>query len=138
MIGKNVSCVCGAPVPHFAGEPIAVTLDVLIPDFFIWLTQQIEISQGPGENMAKSTSKPSSSRPSKTGQAIDEPWLTKSAGLKIIAVVSIVLAVFTGWQVYPAGGLGTSIVWGLGSAAAIWAVFGLSYLINVLIHPRNR
>ncbi len=87
--------------------------------------------------MAKSSSKSSSSS-SKSNKAIDAPWLSKSTGLKIIAGVSIILAVFTGWQVYPAGGLATSIVWGLGSAAALWAVFGLSYLINILAHPHNR
>ena len=87
------------------------------------------------KNMAKSKSNNASS---KSNKAIDEPWLSKSTGLRIMAVVSILLAVYTGWQVYPAGGLGTSILWGLGSAAALWAVFGISYLFNVLIRPRNR
>ena len=68
---------------------------------------------------------------------MDEPWLSRPSGLKIMAGLSIILAVFTGWQVYPAG-LGTAILWGLGSAAAIWAVFGLTYLFNVLIRSRNR
>lgn len=85
--------------------------------------------------MAKSSSK---SNTSNSNKEIDAPWLSKTAGLKIIAGVSIILAVYTGWQVYPAGGLMTSIVWGLGSAAALWAVFGLSYLVNILAHPRNR
>jgi hypothetical protein len=88
--------------------------------------------------MAKSSSKSDSPRSSKSGKAIDDPWISKPAGLKIIAAVSIILAVYTGWQIYPAGGLLTSIEWGLGSAAALWLVFGLTYLFNVLIHPRNR
>lgn len=65
--------------------------------------------------------------------------MSKPTGLKIIAVVSIALAVFTGWQIYPAGGLLMAVEWGLGSAVALWAVFGLSYLVNVLIRrPRNQ
>ncbi len=89
------------------------------------------------KNMAKSSSKSNRSSSSNPKEAIDAPWLSRPAGLKIMAVVSIGLAIYTGWQVYPAG-LGTAILWGLGSAAAIWAVFGISYLFNVLIRPRNR
>lgn len=88
--------------------------------------------------MAKSSSKTGKTRSTKSTQSIDAPWLSKPTGLIVIGVVSAVLAIYTGWQVYPAVGLGMSIVWGLGSAAALWAVFGLSYLFNVLIRPRNR
>ncbi len=77
-------------------------------------------------------------RSKKSDQPLDEPWLSKSSGLKVMAGLSIILAVYTGWQVYPAGGLLTSIEWGLGAAAAIWAVFGISYLFNVVIRSRNR
>ena len=88
-------------------------------------------------DMAKSNSK-SGSRSSKSDQPIDAPWISRSTGLIVIGVVSVLLAVYTGWQIYPAGGLVTAIEWGLGSAAALWLVFGLSYLFNTLIRPRNR
>ena len=88
--------------------------------------------------MAKSSSKSGGSRSSKSDQEMGGPWLKMSTGLKTMAVVSVVLAVFTGWQIYPAGGLLTAIAWGLGAAVALWAVFGVSVLVNTLIRPRNQ
>jgi hypothetical protein len=61
----------------------------------------------------------------------NEPWIKTKTGLWTIGIVSLALAVFTGWQLYPSLGFWKSLLWGAGSAAALWLVFGMSYLVNV-------
>lgn len=59
----------------------------------------------------------------------NDPWIEKRTGITLIVMVSIALAVFVIWQLYPVIGP-ESILWGLGFSGGIWAVFGLSYLFN--------
>lgn len=59
----------------------------------------------------------------------NDPWIEKRTGITLIAMVSVALALFVIWQLYPVMGL-ESILWGIGFSGGIWAVFGLSYLFN--------
>jgi hypothetical protein len=63
--------------------------------------------------------------------ARSEPWIKTKTGLWMIGIVSLALAVYTGWQLYPAFGFWKSLLWGGGAAVALWLVFGMSYLVNV-------
>ncbi len=54
-------------------------------------------------------------------------------GLWVIGIASFALAVYTGWQLYPSLGFWKAVLWGAGSAAAIWLVYGLSYLVNITV-----
>lgn len=66
-----------------------------------------------------------------------EPWLSKQTGLRAIGVISLLLAVFTAWQLWPAEGPFRAILWGLGFGVAIWAVFFLSLTFNNWVRGRN-
>lgn len=59
----------------------------------------------------------------------NDPWIEKRTGITLIAMVSVAMALFVIWQLYPVMGL-ESILWGIGFSGGIWAVFGLSYLFN--------
>ena len=76
----------------------------------------------------------------KTGQdappATNEPWLSKRTGLITISVISIVIAVFMIWNLYPSEGAG-AILWGLGFGASVWVVFGLSFLFNTFLRGKR-
>ncbi len=65
-----------------------------------------------------------------------QPWLSQRTGLIVMIVLSVGLAIYTGWQLYPAMGLGKAILWGMGAAAAIWAVFGFSLVFTRAIRGR--
>ncbi|MCA9926701.1 MAG: hypothetical protein KC419_06300 [Anaerolineales bacterium] len=67
-----------------------------------------------------------------------EPWIKKRNGFLYIGLLSVALAVFTGWQLYPTEGLGRAILWGLGFAAAIWAIFGVSLAFNQWTRGRRQ
>lgn len=67
----------------------------------------------------------------------NDPWISQRSGLLVMGLVSVALAVFMGWQIYPAEGLGSAILWGLGFAAAIWAVFGVSLAFNTWVRGRR-
>jgi hypothetical protein len=55
----------------------------------------------------------------------------------MIGLLSVVLAVFMGWQLYPTEGLWTAVLYGLGFAAALWIVFGLSLAFNYLVRGKR-
>lgn len=65
----------------------------------------------------------------------NNPWIEKRTGITLIAMVSVALALFVIWQLYPVIGL-ESILWGIGFSGGIWAVFGLTYLFNTRIRGR--
>jgi hypothetical protein len=58
------------------------------------------------------------------------PWLSWRTGLLTNSVISLILALFVGWQIYPAGGLGEALLWGGIAGVSIWVVFSLAYLVN--------
>jgi len=67
-----------------------------------------------------------------------EPWISQRNGFVYIGLLSLALAVFMGWQLYPTEGLGRAVLWGLGFAAAIWAVFGVSLAFNHWMRRRRQ
>ncbi len=67
-----------------------------------------------------------------------EPWIQKRNGFIYIGVLSLVLAVFMGWQLYPTEGIGRAILWGLGFAVAIWVVFGVSLAFGEWMRGRRQ
>lgn len=66
----------------------------------------------------------------------DDPWLSWRTGLLTNSLVSLALAVFIGWQIYPAGGLGQAVLWGGGAGLSIWLVFFVSYFFSSRIRGR--
>lgn len=66
----------------------------------------------------------------------NDPWIEKRTGITLIALVSVALALFVIWQLYPVMGL-ESILWGIGFSAGIWGVFGLTYLFNTRMRGKR-
>ncbi len=50
----------------------------------------------------------------------------------VIGILSLVFGGFTAYQVWPAGGWKEALLWGVGSAAAVWVAFGISLLVNII------
>ena len=67
------------------------------------------------------------------GKRTSGPWLSRQTGLKAIGALSLGLAAFVTWQLYPSEGLAGSMVWGLGFGAALWLVFFGSLAFNTWI-----
>lgn len=67
-----------------------------------------------------------------------EPWIKKRNGFIYIGILSVALAVFTGWQLYPSEGLSRSIMFGLGFGVAIWIVFGVSLTFGEWMRGRRQ
>jgi hypothetical protein len=65
-----------------------------------------------------------------------EPWIKGRTGVLIIAVLSVVVGIFTGVNIYKDVGLGQAFVWGIGSAIGLWVIFGGLYLFNRLFRGR--
>ncbi len=63
----------------------------------------------------------------------NDPWLGQRAGLIVILVVSVGFGGFMAWNLAPVEGWGAAILWGLGTAAAIWAVFALAVGFNKFV-----
>lgn len=68
---------------------------------------------------------------------VSKPWLSETTGYRTVAVVSLLLAVFIAWQVWPAEGAVRAILWGLGFGAAIWGVFLLTLAFNNWVRSRR-
>lgn len=66
----------------------------------------------------------------------NEPWLSKRTGLAIMILFTLAFAAFIAWQLEPGLGLGEAILWGLGFAAATWAIFGLALTFNRFVRRR--
>ena len=82
--------------------------------------------------MAKKSQKRSKENLDKP-EALNQPWLSRQAGLQIMGFVSLGLAVFVGWQIYPAGGWVQAVLWGVGAGLSIWGIFFLMYLFNTRV-----
>lgn len=87
--------------------------------------------------MARSTRKKGKKRSSTPTRKDSDPWLSKGTGLRGMSVLSLVLAAFIVWQLYPSEGLLGSLLWGLGFGIAIWAVFTLSLAFNNWVRRRD-
>jgi hypothetical protein len=66
----------------------------------------------------------------------NDPWLSKRTGLIVMIILSIALAVYMIWQLYPGEGI-AAIWWGLGFAASVWVVFGIFYLFNIFVRGKR-
>lgn len=78
-----------------------------------------------------------SKRPQKNAESTGKPWLRMSTGLRAMLLLSLVLAAFITWQLYPSEGLFRALLWGLGFGVAIWGVFYLSYAFNTWVRRRD-
>ena len=87
--------------------------------------------------MARSTRKKSRKRSSSPKRKDSGPWLSRGTGLRGMSVLSLALAAFIVWQLYPSEGLLRSLLWGLGFGSAIWAVFTLSLAFNNWVRRRD-
>jgi len=65
------------------------------------------------------------------------PWLSRQTGFRAIWVISLLLAAFMVWQLWPAEGPIIAILWGVGFGAAIWGVFFLSLAFNTWVRGRR-
>jgi hypothetical protein len=68
---------------------------------------------------------------------LNEPWLAKRTGLIIMTLLSLGIAAFMAWNLAPSEGIFRAILWGLGFAAAIWGIFGLSFAFNTWVRRRR-
>lgn len=87
--------------------------------------------------MARSTRKKNRKRLASSARKSGGPWLSTATGLRGMSVLSLVLAAFIVWQLYPSEGLLGSLLWGLGFGIAIWAVFTLSLAFNNWVRRRD-
>jgi polyferredoxin len=61
---------------------------------------------------------------------IGEPWIQMNTGMKVIAILSIVMAIYITWNLTPSEGFWMALVWGVGFGASLWAIFLGGLLIN--------
>ncbi len=57
--------------------------------------------------------------------AMNQPWMQMRTGLIVMAVASIVFAIFITWQLEPSEGLWGALGWGLILGAAMWVIFAV-------------
>jgi uncharacterized membrane-anchored protein len=81
----------------------------------------------------KQTKQDNAGQDAEIKKAMDEPWLEQKSGLLMIGILSVAFGVFMIWQLIPSEGWVSAILWGLGSAAAIWGVFLLAFGFNKLV-----
>lgn len=62
--------------------------------------------------------------------AMNQPWLQMRTGIIIMGLGSLVLALFTAWQLAPSEGWLKAIGWGLFFGAAMWAIFLVGLWFN--------
>ncbi len=60
-------------------------------------------------------------------------WITTKTGLRILILVSVLLAAFETWQISSFKPLLESILWGLGFGASIWIAAAIYYVFTRLI-----
>ena len=68
----------------------------------------------------------------------NDPWLSRRTGLILITVISLLVAVFMGWNASTAEniGWGEALLWGLGFGVSIWVIFVVSMLFFGWIRGR--
>lgn len=81
----------------------------------------------------KQTKQDNAAQDAEIKKAMEEPLLEQKSGLLMIGLLSAAFAVFMIWQLVPSEGWVSAILWGLGSAAAIWVVFLLAFGFNKLV-----
>ncbi|HHH41823.1 MAG TPA: hypothetical protein ENK56_07440 [Chloroflexi bacterium] len=63
----------------------------------------------------------------------EDAWMSWRTGLLLNGLVSLALALFVGWQVFPVGGLKEAVRWGLIAGLSIWVVFFLTLRFTLWI-----
>jgi len=54
---------------------------------------------------------------------VGEPWIERSTGIRLLALLSILMAVYMTWQLEPSLGFWEALLWGLGFGGSLWAIF---------------
>ncbi|HMD89310.1 MAG TPA: hypothetical protein VKF38_09125 [Anaerolineaceae bacterium] len=62
------------------------------------------------------------------------PWISMKTGLRVIAVISILMAGLVAYEVIPNGGWVQGILYGLLFGASIWAVFLIVHIFFRLLN----
>ncbi len=65
---------------------------------------------------------------------LNTPWISMKAGIIVISIVSIAMAVMTAWQAVPIKGLGEGILYGVFFGGLIWVIFLGFILFRRLVH----
>ena len=81
--------------------------------------------------VAKNSKKP---KEKKEEKPLTQPWISMRSGVKVIAFVSVALAVLTAWQVIPSKGWLEGILWGIVFGGLIWVIFFGNILLNRFLH----
>jgi len=63
-------------------------------------------------------------------------WLSMRSSLTIMAAVSVLLGLWTGYQVSRALGAREGVLWGFIYAAGIWVVYGIAFYFIRWLHRR--
>lgn len=67
---------------------------------------------------------------------MNDPWLSKRTGLIVMTLMSLALAIYIIWQLYPVLGM-EAFLWGLGFGLSTWIVFALFYVFNTWVRGRR-
>ncbi len=82
------------------------------------------MAQKKKKNAGKGPGNSGGQKPKNQQQDLTSPWISMRTGVRVIAVVSIVMAVLTAIQAYQLDkSLLESIFWGVVFGGLIWAVF---------------
>ncbi len=77
--------------------------------------------------------KASKEQDAEIAKAMSEPWIAPRSGMTLILMLGLGFAAFMTWQLYPTEGVWRAMMWGVGSAVAIWLVFFLALGFNKLV-----
>lgn len=83
--------------------------------------------------MAKKTKKQKKKNSGTVVSSANDSWLSQRTGLIVILVVSLGFGGFMAWNLAPVEGWGSAVLWGLGTAVAIWAIFALAVGFNKFV-----
>ncbi len=80
--------------------------------------------------MAKETKKKSKQDQSAPVQHSNGPWISMRTALTIVTLLSIAMAVLTGYTTIPALGWLEGSLWAIGFGAGVWLAFILFFLFS--------
>lgn len=87
--------------------------------------------------MAKKSKKKTTETKNKPAAQLSQPWISMRVGIIIIAIVSIAMAIMTGYQASATRSTVDSILLGLFFGGLIWAVFLGNLLINRFLRRKK-
>lgn len=74
----------------------------------------------------------------KVAPVTNDPWIGKQTGLLAMILLTVGFAIFITWQLMPSEGFFGALLWGLGFALALWAIFGLAFAFNLWVRGRRQ